>query len=93
VTILELANIIADLLGFDLKPIFMPARPLEVKAAFCSSDKARALLGYHTTYSLRAGLTEMIAWIRAKGPLSFRYSYEIEIKNSRTPRAWTEALM
>lgn len=93
VSVLDLAHTIAQLLSFDLKPIFMPPRPLEVKAAYCSSDKARRLLGYKTTYGLREGLCEMIAWIRAKGPTPFRYSYEIEITNSRTPRTWTEALM
>ena len=93
VSILDLAREVAGLLDFDLHPIFMPPRPLEVKAAFCSSDKARCLLGYQTTYTLRQGLGEMIAWIRVKGPAEFRYSYEIEIANSRTPKTWTEELM
>lgn len=56
VSILDLASMIADLLDFELKPIFMPRRPLEIEAAFCSSDKARSLLGYQTTYQLRDGL-------------------------------------
>jgi UDP-glucose 4-epimerase len=93
VSILELAQTIAGLLDFELKPVFMPARPLEVKSAFCSSNKARSLLGYRTTYDLRSGLGEMIAWIRAKGPKPFHYSYEIEIASSRTPRTWTEELI
>lgn len=93
ITILDLAVILAELLDFDLQPIFVPARPLEVKTAFCSSDKARRLLGYRTTYSLREGLTEIIAWISARGPKPFRYNYEIEIRNSRTPKTWTEALI
>jgi UDP-glucose 4-epimerase len=92
-TILDLAREIADLLGFELAPIFMPSRPLEVRDAFCSSDKARRRLGYRTTYTLRDGLAGIIDWIRAKGPKEFRYGYEIEIRNERTPRTWAESII
>lgn len=91
VTILDLAREIADLLDFDLHPIFMPARPLEVRDAFCSSDKARRVLDYRTTRRLRDGLAGMIEWIRASGPREFRYGYEIEIRTPRTPETWSRA--
>ncbi|WP_088149141.1 NAD-dependent epimerase/dehydratase family protein [Inquilinus limosus] len=93
VTILELAREIAGQLEFELAPIFMAPRPLEVQDAFCASDKARRLLGYRTTYTLRDGLAGMIAWIRAKGPRPFRYDCEIEIRNERTPRTWAESII
>lgn len=93
VSIFDLAREIADLLDFELTPIFVPARPLEVMEAFCSSDKARRLLDYRTTYGLREGLEEMVAWISGKGPKPFRYDYEIEIRTARTPKTWTEALI
>lgn len=93
VTILELAGIIAESLGFDLKPIYLPGRPQEVKEANCSSDKARRMLGYRTTHSLRQGLEEMIAWVRTRGPKPFDYYLEVEIVNAMTPRSWTERLM
>jgi UDP-glucose 4-epimerase len=93
VTVLGLAREIADLLGFELAPVFVPPRPLEVQDAFCSSDKARNFLGYRTTHDLREGLARMIAWIRAVGPREFRYDYEIEIRNQRTPRTWTETII
>ncbi len=92
-TILDLAREIADLLGFELAPIFMPSRPLEVQEAFCSSDKVRRLLGYRTAHTLREGLAGIIAWIRAKGPREFRYDYEIEIRNERTPRTWADSII
>jgi UDP-glucose 4-epimerase len=56
VQIIELAETIADLLDFDLDPVFMADRPQEVKNATCSADKARSLLGYATKVSLRGGL-------------------------------------
>ncbi len=91
VTILDLAEEIATLLDFELDPIFMPARPLEVRNAFCSSDKARRALGYRTAHRLSDGLAGMVEWIRAKGPKDFRYDYEIEIRNARTPETWAKA--
>lgn len=92
-TVLQLAQEIAGLLSFELDPVFAPSRPLEVQDAFCSSDKARRLLGYRTGYSLRDGLAEMIASIRAKGPKEFCYDYEIEIRTERTPTTWTNSII
>lgn len=40
VSILGLAEGIAELMNFDLDPIFMPNRPLEVEVATSSADKA-----------------------------------------------------
>src|SRR5271170_6006113 len=55
ITINQLAETIADLLKFDLKPIYLPGRPQEVTLATCSADKARKLLGYATKVSLKDG--------------------------------------
>jgi len=93
VTINELAEIIAGLLSFDLKPIYLPDRPQEVKEAFCSADKARRLLGYKTKYTLEAGLKEMVTWIKKRGSCPFNYHLEIEIANEKTPKTWLDKLM
>lgn len=92
VTINELAETIADLLDFDLKPIYMPGRPQEVKLATCSADKARRLLGYNTQYTLRQGLSEMIDYIKQKGTKKFRYHLDVEIVNDKTPETWKNKL-
>ena len=92
-TILQLAELIAELLDFRLDPIFVPSRPQEVPDANCSADKARRLLGYQTQWSLRDGLTEMIAWIRAVGPRDFTYHLPLEIVTDRTPVTWTQRLI
>lgn len=92
VTINELAETIADLLDFDLNPIYVPDRPQEVKLATCSADKARRLLGYETKYTLRQGLTEMITYIKEKKPRKFRYHLDLEIVNEKTPRTWKDRL-
>ncbi|GAA3065129.1 UDP-glucose 4-epimerase [Actinokineospora globicatena] len=93
VTVLRLAQEICSIVGVDCDPIFMPARPLEVHHATCSSDKARRLLGYRTEVGLRDGLTEMVEWIQAVGPREFDYNLELEIVNELTPRTWSSRLM
>lgn len=92
VTINELAQTLADLLDFDLDPIYVPDRPQEVKLATCSAEKARRLLGYHTQYTLQQGLSEMIDYIKQKGPKKFRYHLDVEIVNAKTPKTWTNKL-
>lgn len=92
VTINELAEVIADILGFDLKPIYLPDRPQEVKLANCSADKARARLGWNPKVGLRQGLETIVDYIRAKGAKPFRYHLDIEIRNDKTPKSWTERL-
>jgi len=92
VTINELAQTIAKLINFDLKPIYQPARPQEVELATCSADKARKILGYKTTYTLEQGLKEMVDWIKQKGIKKFNYSLPLEIINEKTPKSWKEKL-
>ncbi len=92
VSINELAETIADLLGFQLDPIYVPGRPQEVKLATCCADKARKLLGYKTRYTLRCGLEEMINYIVQRGPKKFRYHLDVEINNKKTPQTWTKRM-
>jgi UDP-glucose 4-epimerase len=92
IAINELAQTIANLIGFNLDPIYMPDRPLEVKLAACSADKARALLGYKTEWTLKQGLGSMIDYISQRGVKKFRYHLDIEIVNDITPKTWKEKL-
>jgi UDP-glucose 4-epimerase len=93
ITILELAEMIADVLNFKgLDPIFVDPRPREVRYASCSADKARQIFGYQTRYTLRATLADMASWIEKRGPKKFRYHLDIEIMSERTPKAWMERL-
>lgn len=93
VTIKELAEILAELLDFELEPIHMPDRPQEVKFATCSAAKARRLLGYDTKVNLREGLQKMIDYIKERGPKKFQYHLDIEIQNEKTPKTWTNKMM
>lgn len=92
VEIIELAETTANLLGFNLNPQFFPDRPQEVKLASCSADKARELLNYKTSIPLREGLSQMIDYIKKRGPAPFKYHLDLEIINEKTPRTWSERL-
>jgi UDP-glucose 4-epimerase len=92
-SILQLAEEIADLMSFRLDPVFAPARPLEVKHATCSAEKARKILGYQTSTTLREGLARMIDWMTTQEPMEFSYDMEIEILSARTPQTWVNKLI
>jgi UDP-glucose 4-epimerase len=89
----ELARILADLVGFDLHPIYVADRPQEVRSATCSSDKARRLLDYRTKVTLVEGLQSMINWIREHGPKPFEYHLPIEIDSPIVPVTWRDRLL
>ena len=93
VSINHLAETIADILDFDIDPIYKPGRPQEVELANCSADKARELLDYETEYTLRDGLHEMADWIEGRGAKEFDYHLECEIVNDQTPETWTNELI
>lgn len=90
ISVLKLAEIIKDLTGCKEDIIFMPERPNEVKDAYCSSDKARSLLGYKPQQSLEECLRDMVAFIK---PEPFVYDFPLEIVNEYTPKTWSEKLI
>jgi UDP-glucose 4-epimerase len=92
-TINQLARILAEIIGFDLHPIYVADRPQEVRSATCSADKARRLLGYHTQVSLITGLQAMVQWIRKHGPRPFEYHLPIEIDSPIVPVTWRDRLI
>lgn len=93
ITILELARKIIEFTGFEGDPVYMEDRPNEVKEAYCSSEKARRILGYKEQQSIDDCLKEMIEDIRKKGTKDFDYSFPLEIVTERTPKTWTEKLI
>lgn len=88
VTINELSQILAELTGLGLEPIYVPERPQEVRFANASADKAREVLGYKPKTSLREGLEIMVDYIKERGAKPFEYNLPIEIVNDLTPKTW-----
>ncbi len=93
ITINELAILIAAGMGLTSpKPIYVPARPCEVKEAWCGADKARELLGYQTKTTLEQMIRSVIAWVILHGPKPFEYHIPIEIQSEKCPKTWKEKM-
>ena len=92
VSINDLAKIIAELLSFDLKPIYLQGRPQEVKHAHCSADKIRSYFNYKTQHTLVETLESLIDYIKDRGVKKFKYHLPIEIDNSLLPASWKDKL-
>ena len=88
VTINKVAEICSNVSGVNLKPIYKPDRPREVKHASCSADKARKLLNYETKVDLRSGIKKTFEYIKKRGAKPFDYHINLEIDNELTPQTW-----
>ena len=88
VTINKIAEICSNLTGVNLQPIYKKDRPQEVKHATCSANKARKLLNYKTTVSLKEGIKKTYDYIKKRGTRPFDYNIKIEIDNELTPTTW-----
>lgn len=93
VTINELHRMLCEIIGVDLAPVYVPERPMEVRRAFCSSDKARRLLGFSAGIELRATLKSIVEYVRESGPKEFEYHLPVEIASPLAPKTWTGRLM
>lgn len=92
ISILDLAGKIIALTGAEPVLNHMPDRPNEVKHAYCSSEKARKLLGYKENQSIDDCLKEMVDDIKEKGTKPFIYDFPIEIDRG-CPETWLKRLM
>ena len=92
ITINELANLVGNLLTFNVNPIYKKERPKEVFLANCSANKARKLFNYKPQCTLKDGLKKMIEYIKQRGPRPFKYHLDLEIINELTPDTWKNKL-
>ena len=90
VSINKIAEICSNLTGVNLSPVYKPGRPREVKHATCSADKARKLMNYKTSISLKESIQKTFEYIKKRGTKPFDYNIEIEINNEITPKTWTQ---
>ena len=90
ISILDLASMIAEEIGFSLDPIFLDARPKEVKFANCSADKSVELLGYKQKISLSETIRDMVGWVSNRGPQPFNFNLPVEVVKKSTPKTWLD---
>jgi len=90
----KLAREISTMFELSEAPIHVKDRPLEVKHAHCTSEKAERLLGFRDCTPLNLGLMFMYSWALEEDDLNFKYLEQgLEIENNKTPITWTQKLM
>ena len=100
VTINNLARVLLRLFYEDgeppehVRPVYLPARPKEVREAYCTVTKAEKLLGYRANTDLEAGLRKTLAWSRELGPQQSRYLGDgLELVTDDVPVTWRDKLL
>lgn len=91
-TINKLAQLVQKEFGVKSEIVYLPDRPLEVKNAYCTYDKAVKLLGYKTSTSLEEGIRKMTQWAKGLGPQPWKYRDSLELDHPSLPRTWKEKL-
>lgn len=64
VTLNELVQMLNEILGTDIKPIYQEARTGDVKHSRAGLQKAKRLFGYEPKISFKEGLKETVAWYK-----------------------------
>lgn len=75
------------------KPSHMPARPQEVKFAYCNHKIAEKFLNFRPKIDLKVGIREMIEWAKHHGPRKFAYLASLDLEHSSTPKTWKAKLI
>lgn len=87
-TIREVQALTAEIMGIEYNPLVLPPRPQEMQYSLCPSEKARRLLGYKTTEDPKKTITDMVLWIKEKGPKPFQFYLPLEIEAGNIPEPW-----
>jgi nucleoside-diphosphate-sugar epimerase len=68
VSMREMAETILDIMGNPIEAEFgaLPDRPTEIWRMYCDNTKARTLLGWKPSHTLREGLAKTIEWYQGE---------------------------
>lgn len=75
------------------EPVHVADRPQEVKEAWCTNDKAKALLGYETKTTFSDGIAKMCEWAKGIGYQTPVYLDNLELVSDNTPITWAQRLI
>jgi UDP-glucose 4-epimerase len=59
-----LYQLLAEITGFKVQPIYAPERKGEIRRIFLNTDKAKKELDWHPQLNLREGLEKTVGWFR-----------------------------
>ena len=76
-----------------LRPSYLPARPQEVKYAYCSHGIAEKFLNFKPKVGLEDGVREMISWAKSVGHQPFAYLASMDLDHPDTPKTWKAKLI
>lgn len=83
-------EVIANFSEFPKPEIIrVPARPLEVKDAYCSIEKSVKLLGYSEPIGWKKGIAKMAEWAKKKGGQAWRVD-KLPLANADLPIPWRD---
>jgi UDP-glucose 4-epimerase len=66
VSIRRVCDLLLDILGSDLEPELVEARPGDVEAHYADTSKARTVLGFEAEIEIREGLERYVEWARGE---------------------------
>jgi len=65
-TVNELASMLLEIMDKTyLKPVYTSPRPGDIRHSYADVTKAKKVLGYHPTFSLKEGLSQLVKWYRS----------------------------
>lgn len=63
----EIARVVSELTGEDISPIYMDARPGDVRRHWADTSKARNMFSFQASVGLEEGIARYITWLKSQG--------------------------
>lgn len=92
ISIKQLGELVCRIADKDVLFEHYPDRPIEVKNAYCSSDKIRSEFNYNADISVEQTIKDMVNWIKPR-VRDFEYHLPLELITDKTPQTWTKKLI
>ena len=92
ISIKQLGVLVCSTAGKDIQFEHYPDRPIEVKNAYCSSNKIRQEFNYNADITVEQTIKQMVDWIKPR-VREFEYHLPLELITDKTPQTWTKRLI
>ena len=87
ITLNKLTGLLLEITKSKVKIVYKDSRLNEVKEAYCSSEKAKKILGYKTNTDIKTGIQKMWDWAKNLKHTEFKYNKKFEI-NQKEFSVW-----